>query len=189
MKSFGHWLIYPMLLSLLMACGKDNKSGKSGTSSSWDLANPYMSGYNGYNIPTVSSPYSSNGVHLNQVMEQNRCANNNAYQRIPIQISLTGFMTVVSPSDMYVGVTSFGDVAAVIGTAPGQAPIFVAYMCPRSFSPTGQGQLLGVNVGANTRCLVKPITAATVVFPGGATAEFRWMDGGTSMGQRFSFCY
>jgi len=32
------------------------------------------------------------------------------------------------------------------------------------------------------------MTAATMVFPGGGSAEFRWMDGGTSLGAPFSFC-
>lgn len=195
MKSLGMGLLHLTLLLAVFACGKNNESGKK--SSAWSYNNPYGTGYNP--IANINSPYSYQGMSVNQVMQQNPCRSgfnqmpgytNQTYagQRIPIQIPLTQFPTVIPQNDLYVGVTSFGDVAVVVGQGAQRPPLFVGYMCPRSFAPTGQGQLLGVKIGAYSNCLFKPITASTIVFPGGATAEFRWMDGGSSMGQPFSFC-
>jgi hypothetical protein len=137
-------------------------------------------------------------VSLNQVIAQNPCVSGYGTfpggtgqyggQRITIQQPLTNFSTVIAPNDVYVGVTSYGDVAALVGTAPGQPPMFVAYLCPRSFAQNGQGQILGVKPGTYTNCLIKPIVAATVVLPGGASADFRMMDYGSSARQPFQFC-
>jgi hypothetical protein len=194
MKSLGLGLFHLTLLTVLFACGKNNESGKNG--STWSYGNPYTNG--GYPIQTINSPYSYQGRSVNEVLQQNPCISGfsgmmgfsqpYAGQRIPIQIPLTSFPTVIPPGDMYVGVTSFGDVALVAGQAVGQPPLFVGYMCPRSFSPSGQGQLMGIKIGAYSNCLFKPITAATIVFPGGGTAEFRWLDGGSSMRTKFNFC-
>jgi len=188
MKSFRNWLIYSTLLSLLLACGKDNESGKTPVSVPV-TGNPYS---------VSSTPYSYQGVNVSQVLLQNPCVNGYAgmtgmssqtytNQRTTIQVQLTGFKTQVSPGDIYVGVTSYGDVATVVGQAVGQPPLFVGYLCPRSFTQSGTGQLTGVEVGANTpKCLFKPITKATIVFPGGSTADFRWVDGGNSQRQPFA---
>jgi hypothetical protein len=184
------------LLSLLLvtSCGKNNESGKS--NSQWSYSNPYVSGYAPLN--NINSPYSYSGMSVNQVMAQNPCRSgwggmtgyntNYSGQRIPIVVPLANFPSVIAPGDVYVGVTSYGDVAVLAGTAPNQPPVFEAYLCPRSFSPSGQGQLAGIKIGAYSNCLFKPITAATVILPGGATAEFRWLDGGSSMGTKFTFC-
>ncbi len=194
MKLLSKGMMYLTLLVVLVACGKKNESGKS--SSTWNYGNPYSTG-----VLNINSPYvSQNGTTVNQVMQENPCRSGfagyggynqpqqYAGQRIPIQIALTSFPSVIAPNDLYVGVTSFGDVAVVVGQAVGSPPLFVGYMCPRSFAPNGQGQLLGVRIGSYSKCLIKPITAATVIFPGGTSADFRWADGGSSAGQRFSFC-
>lgn len=192
MKWLGLGLLHLSLLAVV-SCGKNNESGKSATQ--WNYGNPYSTGYSP--LTTINSPYQYQGMSVNQVVQQNPCVNGygglpgyGQYggQRIPIHVPMVSFPTVVAPGDIYVGVTSFGDVAVLAGQAAGQPPIFEAYMCPRSFAQSGQGQLLGVKIGAYSNCLFKPITAATVVLPGGATAEFRWMDGGNSMMQKFSFC-
>lgn len=193
MKMLSKGMIYLTLLTVLMACGKKNESGKT---DQYNYANPYGTG-----VININSPYASQtGITVNQVMQENACrsgfggyTNINQQQpysgqRIPIQIPLTNFPSVISPNELYVGVTSYGDVGVLVGQGAGSPPLFVGYMCPRSFTPNGQGQLLGVKIGSYSKCLVKPITAATVIFPGGATADFRWPDGGSSMGQRFSFC-
>ncbi|MGE3611542.1 MAG: hypothetical protein AB7I27_18265 [Bacteriovoracaceae bacterium] len=182
MKSFALWLL---ALTLIAGCGKKNQSGKS--NSSWDFSNPY-----GVPANVFNSPYSYGGQSLNTVLSQNPCISGMSgytnQQRIQQSVPLTNFPTSIAPNDIYVGVTAYGDVAAIVGTAVGQPPVFVAYLCPRSFAPAGSGQLTGITIGAYTKCLFKPITAATMVFPGGATANFRWLDGGSSMRQRFSFC-
>ncbi len=185
MKSLGLGLLHLALLTMLLACGKENESGKS--NSSWDYSNPYVSNPNlGYG-PINSTPYSYGGIPVTQVINQNPCRSGGSFNqnRIQIQIPLTNFPTVIPAGDVYVGVTSFGDVAVLAGQATGQPPVFVGYMCQRSFAPTGQGQLMGIKIGSYSRCSFKPMTAATMVFPGGATAEFRWMDGGSSQGGPF----
>ena len=194
MKSVGLCVLYSALFVFLAGCGKDNKSGTS--ANSWGYANPYTSGYGG--IGAVNSPYSYGSVSLNQVMAENPCISGYGTfpggqgpyqgQRITIQQPLTNFQTVIPANDIYVGVTSYGDVAALVGTAPGQPPMFVAYLCPRSFATSGQGQILGVKPGTYTNCQIKPIVAATVALPGGATADFRMLDYGSSARMPFTFC-
>lgn len=198
MKTKGMTFILLLALVMLTACGKKNESGKS--QNQWGF-NPYT-GLSGTN---PNSPYSYGGQTLNQVLQANPCIsgfggyngyNNNQYQnqRLPIQVPLVNFPGVISPGDVYVGVTSYGDVAVVTGGAPGSPPMFIGYMCPRSFAQGGQGQLMDVKIGAYTQCIFKPITAAIVAFPGGASANFRMLDGGTSFGfsrnmfQPFPFC-
>lgn len=164
MKSFCLGLLQLALVFALASCGKNNESGKS-NKGVWGYTNPYGTGYPA--VGNINSPYSYGGMSVNQVMQQNPCMgqwggmpgyNNQPYagQRIPIQIPLTGFPTVISPGDIYVGVTSYGDVGVVVGQAVNQPPLFVGYMCPRSFTPTGQGQLMGVTVGSYSQCLFKP---------------------------------
>lgn len=202
MKWLGLGLLHLSLLTMVSSCGKNNETGKGNALNPYTYNNPLMSPYGtpvaGNPFSMVNSPYSYSGMSLNQVMAQNPCVGgyggmtqygNYGGQRLPIQIPLVSFPTVIAPGDVYVGVTSYGDVAVLAGQAAGQPPLFEAYMCPRSFAPSGQGQLMGIKIGAYSNCLFKPITAATIVFPGGmATAEFRWLDGGSSAGSKFSFC-
>src|SRR5665647_67828 len=163
MKALSYFLTLGALLMLLTGCGKDNKSGQG--NGVYDYSNPYsmspMMPGNPYGpMSSINSPYSYGGISVNQVMAENTCISGfggmggfpqpYANQRIPIQIPLTNFPTVISPNDVYVGVTSYGDVAALIGTAPGQPPLFVAYLCPRSFAQNGTGQLMGIKIGAYT---------------------------------------
>jgi hypothetical protein len=192
MKSFGKLIMPILFLGLLASCGKDNESGKNNP---YAFNNPLLNGVSP--LGPVTSPYSYGGASVNQVLSENPCISgfgnypgNGSYggQRIPIQVPLVNFPTVIAPNDIYVGVTSYGDVGLLRGTAAGQPPMFEAYLCPRSFSPTGQGQLMGIKIGAYSNCLFKPITAATVMLPGGATADFRMLDYGSSARRPFTFC-
>ena len=182
MKSLGLCLLQVALLAMLVACGKDNESGKT---SSWNYNNPYSSGYQG--VPTnINSSQAPAAVY--NILSNYPCQGYTGTQRIPIQVPLTNSPYVVSPGDFHVGVTSYGDVAMIVGTAVGQPPMFVGFMCPRSFTSSGQGQLYDVAIGAaSSRCAVKQITRATVVFPGGATAAFRELTFGRyTTGQPFT---
>jgi len=176
MKSTLFFILSLGLILLISSCGKNNESGKS-------IPFNFPPNMN----PLTSTPYSYNGINVQQVLMQNPCINPLANQqfnsRQTINVPLTGFRTQVAPGDIFVGVTSYGDVAVVAGQAPGQPPLFVGYLCPRSFTMGGTGQLMNVDIGANTRCFFKPITAATIMFPGGGRADFRWLDGGTSRSQ------
>jgi hypothetical protein len=195
MKSSSLALLHLAFLVAIMSCGKNNESGKK--TNSWGYNNPYVNGQ--VPLSNINSPYQYGGIRVNSVLAENPCRNgyggypnnNQGYsgQRIPIQIPMLNFPTVIPPNDLYVGVTSYGDVAVLVGGAIGTPPLFVGYMCPRSFSPSGQGQLMGVKLGTYSKCLLKPMTEATIIFPsGGGTANFRWLDGGNSLGTRFSFC-
>ncbi len=170
------------LLAILVGCGKDNKSGKSNGIHPWSVGgmNPYTAGMQtpGYGNYSVS-----------QVIAENPCGGSPygaQMQRMQIQIPLQNFPTMIPANDIYVGVTSYGDVGAIVGT--GGQPTFVGYICPRS-PATGQGQLTGIRLAPYTQCTgFKGLASATMYFPDGTNASFRLMDYGTSMGTRFSFC-
>lgn len=190
------WLLILATLTVIAGCGKENKTGRNGGVDPYMYSNPLVNGsfpagsiINGAAVGMVGS------VNLGAIIQQNPCVSGyggyNQNQRLPIQIPLTRFSTALPANDVYVGVTSYGDVAAVIGMQ-GQPPMFMAYVCPRAFAPNGQGQLVSnPSIGSySPKCgqVVKPIVAATLVFPGGASADFRMLDFGTSTGAPFSFC-
>ena len=171
-----------LLLVALASCGKDNESGKN--------KYPYYSGQNGYGYGAINSGYSYQGQSVNSIIASNPCMTGfNQQYRTTIQLPLTGFPSVLAPGEIYAGVTSFGDVAILYGQAAGQPPLFVAYVCQRNGYGSGQGQLLDIALGSYTQCLFKPLTRATMIIPGAMEPlYFRWLDGGSSSGQRFPFC-
>jgi len=206
MKSISKLLILAAVVALT-GCGKDNQSGKSGSgvyNSQYCVSyspTGQCAQYQNYTIGNYNSPYSFNGVSLNQVQMENPCILSNygsMYNSYPgnwMQPSMqrqlvstrVNIGTVVTRGDMYVGVTSFGDVAAIIGDGT-PTPTFVAYLCPRPVS--GQGTLYPqITIGAYTNCAVKYITSANMVFPDGTQANFRAPSpGGSSAKTKFSFC-
>ena len=200
MKALNHLVLIGLALSL-SGCGKNNQSGRSGTGTGIynsqycvsHLPNGQCAQYQSYSVSNFNSPYSFGGVSLNQVQQENPCilsgngffgqsVFNRQVVSTPVNIG-----SIVPNGDMYVGVTSLGDVAAIIGNGT-PTPTFVAYLCPRPVS--GQGTLFPqITIGAYTNCVVKYITAANMVFPDGSQANFRAPSpGGSSLGQRFSFC-
>lgn len=182
MKRFQRLSLSLLALSLLVACGNDNKSGKNNTGDLW--------GINQYGIPqTIGSyPVGPNGLQVATVIAENPCKSSYGYtggQRIPVQIPLTSFPSTLAAGTVHVGVTDFGDVAAIVGT--GSVPTFIAYICPRS-QMSGAGQLSGISLGAYTRCQFPPISSATMRFPDMTEARFRMLDFGSSQRVPFSFC-
>jgi hypothetical protein len=183
----------------ITGCGKDNQSGRSGSgvyNSSYCVSqgpNGQCSQYQNYSVSNINSPYSFNGVSLNQVQMENPCilSGGGYYGQSTFNRQLVttrvNIGTIVTRGDMYVGVTSFGDVAAVIGDGTPN-PTFVAYLCPRPIS--GQGTLAPqITIGAYTNCAVKYITAANIYFPDSTQANFRAPSpGGSSARTKFSFC-
>lgn len=166
------------LLAVMASCGKDNKSGKGNN------------GYYGFNQLGYAGQYggtgiSYNGLSLQQVINENPCIGgygNNARYTVTAQAPVN---TVISNGDVWVGVTSFGDVAAIGGTP--QGPVFEAYLCPRSVMPQGQVMPQGVQLFPYTNCGFKQMNAR---LPGGdgTYINFRMMDYGTSAGAKFSYC-
>lgn len=195
MKALPKLLIFSAILAAIAGCGKGNESGKSSNRSCMAYGtNGQCSAY----MSNVNSNYSVNGVSLNQVQQENPCIMNAGYngnmQRQAVQVQLqraytevNGQQTIVPTGDMYVGVTSFGDVAAVVGNGT-LNPLFVAYLCPRPAS--GQAILpQTVLLKAQTSCTVKSIQDADIIFPDNTQANFRPLSpGGSSARQKFTFC-
>src|SRR5690606_28235898 len=153
-------LILPLLaLSMLVACGKDNKSGKS----EWSYSDPYYGNYNsGMQVPTY------NNRSLHDVINNVGCFPGASYPnsstgRHIIQEPLVGFPSIVGARDVYVGITSYGDVAAIVGNGSG-APTFIAYLCPRNFTNYQGSTISNVRLGSYTsRCHFKPLISATLM--------------------------
>ncbi len=171
-------LLILTLFTLLIACGKDNKSGKRNN------------GYFGFNQLGTSGAYGGsaityNGLSLQQVIQQNPCVGgigNGARMRITSQAPVN---TVIANGDVYVGVTSYGDVAAIGGTP--QGPVFEAYICARSMMSQAASTPFNVSLFPYTNCGFKQMNAS-LRLADGSVANFRMMDFGTSTGARFPYC-
>lgn len=172
------------LLVLLTACGQDNKSGKPKGLGGYGGIDMYGAGGQQYQPGMATPTYGQYSV--SQAIQENPCVGGGYQNRIQVQVQLTNFPTVIPQNDVYVGVTSFGDVGAIVGTGSG-APTFIGYICPRSMA-SGQGQLSGISLGSYSNCAFKPISAATMRFPDNTEARFRMMDFGSSAGTKFSYC-
>lgn len=193
MKSLGSIITFGALL-VLVSCGKKNESGKSNNRYSSQYCVQYSVGgqcaqWGTSTITNINSPYEVNNVvSLNQVQQQNPCVASGAMGNMQRQqvSSVINMPTVITRGDIYIGVTSFGDVAAIIGNGTAQAT-FVAYLCPRmaSVAALPQGASIGVYSGS---CRAKPIVAANVYFTDGSMANFRDPRYGSSAGVPFSYC-
>lgn len=190
MKVMCHIIQSLLLLGLLVACGKDNKSGQNNNQYAYNngysgydaYGNPVFTGYN----TNLSSPYSYNGYSVNTILAENTCVTYPNAGRMQVQVPLTGSQyNSITANDFYIGVTSYGDVGVVVGT--GNGAMFVGYLCPR-MSSSGQGFLSGIGIGSYSTCRMKPLVAATMQFPDGSKAAFRMLDYGSSRGVRFSVC-
>lgn len=177
MKSFCRYLLTLALLTMVVACGKDNKTGKS--NNTYPYGNPYGTGQY-YPVNGTNTNIAYGNFRLDYVLQQTVCTTSGYpnQNRMRIQFPLTGYPSVLQAGDVYVGVTTAGDVAALIGQGPA-APLFIAYMCQRGYGTSGQGQLADLAVGTATRCTAKPLVRATMVIPGFPTPlYFRQLDGG-----------
>lgn len=190
MKTFAFYLLS---LALLASCGKNNESGKSNS-----YRNPYYSNQYG----TISSPYSYGGVGVNQVISENPCMTSGqpTQARAQIQLPVTlPNMNIIQANDIYVGVTSSGDVGVLVGQGSSQA-LFVGYICQRGvqFTQAAQPQIMVRNYGAQTICRLKSLVDAELALPIGSMGmmqgyvplNFRWLDGGRSYPFKapFSMC-
>ena len=181
MKSLSKLFLAIVMLVLVAACGKDNKSGQK--NNSWD-SNGYCS--NSYNCSTsqLNMDYNYRGASIESVVHQSPCLTGSS-QRMQWQ-SQVRMGYVVQRGDVYVGVTSYGDVGMLIGNGTAQAT-FRAYICARSGQPMQIAPNPLINVA--TMCRFKPIVALTVGFSSGEFAAFRMLDGGRGFsGQPYSMC-
>lgn len=164
------------LLAVMASCGKDNKSGKRNQ-------------YYGFNQLGTTGVYngtgiSYNGASLQQVIAENPCANGAPNQYRIVQTVAAPVNSVIANGDIWVGVTSFGDVAALGGTP--QGPVFQVFACPRSQMTRISGAPSGITLLPYTSCGFKQMNASLPLTD--AVANFRIMDYGNSQGQKFSYC-
>lgn len=167
-----------LILFALVGCGKDNKSGKNNNGAYGFNALGTVGQYGGSSI-------GYNGFSVNQVINENPCIGgygNTARIRVTTQAPVN---TVIAQGDIYVGVTSFGDVAAIGGTP--QGAVFEAYLCPRSLMSQATSAPTGVSLFPYTNCGFKQMNAS-LRLGDGSIANFRMMDYGNSAGARFSYC-
>lgn len=170
MKSVTFSLMSLLLLSLVVSCGKNNESGKS---SSYSYNNPLNNPY-GYGNPYQGAvpTYPSGYPIADAAQNDNPCAAGVYYsnQRIPIQTQMMGLN--IAAGDVYVGVTSYGDVAYVTGTG-NRTAMLNAFLCPRAAN-SGTGSITQPVLNTALQgCEVKGITAMDIRFPDGQVAKFR----------------
>lgn len=182
---FGKIILFILTLAFAVSCGKDNKSGTNNNS----LSNPYCA--------TTACSYSQlsglntsyNGVSIQSVVQQNVCITGSASRlQYSTQVALP---YVVQTGDVYVGVTSYGDVGVIVGNGSNTAT-FTAYLCARSnYQSVVQPVSAPTNIklGVATTCRFKSMVAATLVLSDGSGALFRMLDFGSSSGQKFQVCY
>lgn len=169
------------LLAVMASCGKDNKSGKNRGYGLSALGLHSLNTYGAYNGTSIGY----NGYSVQHVIQENPCIggyNNNARFRSTTPAMVN---SVISRGDIYVGVTSFGDVAVLVGTE--QGPVFEAYLCPRTMMNAQTGAAQGITLLPYTNCGFKQMNAR-LPLPDGTVANFRAMDFGTSTGRPFSYC-
>lgn len=136
-----------------IGCGQSNKSGGSSNSTTTNppiLTNP-NTGYDNSSLPSN---------YINVIRSENPCSMGG--QRSATQFPLQGIS--VNAGAIYVGVSSYGDIAVVSNTASG--PMMQLEICSRA-GATGQGQMLQNPVINNSDyCPVGEITAADIVLQG-----------------------
>jgi hypothetical protein len=169
MKSLGFYLLNLALVTMLVSCGKNNESGKS--------HNPYSNPYYSNQYGSINSTYQYGGISVNQVIQANPCTTSGVPNQARAQVQL-------------LGVTSSGDVGLIVGQGSASA-LFVGYICQRGvmYNQGAQPTITDLAFGSYSQCSFKPITRATLLLPGAnVPLYFRWLDGGSSLGQKFPFC-
>lgn len=178
-----------LMVALLAACGNDNKSGRNTNANPWAANGVCASSYN-CNLDQLNLDYRYNGVSIERVVQENLCVIGST-QRMQWQTTVQS-QTVIQRNDVFVGVTSYGDVGMIIGNGTNTAT-FRAYFCVRQGQPMqvipspATGHMVGI--GISTACRFKPLFSLTVSFSDGSIAAFRQLDGGTSANGKFSICY
>jgi hypothetical protein len=172
-------LLMILFCLVLGACGKDNKSGKNNRYGNYGFNQ--LGAYGGYNGTNIAY----NGFNLRQVVNENPCVNGAPPQSRSVGAIQAPVNTVIAPGDVYVGVTSFGDVAAIGGTP--QGPVMQYFICPRQMQGQPQGLPSNISLFPYTNCGFKQMNAS-LRLADGSVANFRMMDYGNSMGTKFSYC-
>jgi hypothetical protein len=155
-----------LVATVAVGCGKSNKSGGSTTPTTVSTlpgGGVYppggVPGMNGMQLPPN---------YMDIVRQENPCIN--GMQRTPVQFALQGIN--VNAGAIYLGVSSFGDIAVVSNSNAG--PLMQLEICGRP-GASGQGQMMQNPVINNSQyCPVGEITAADVILQGQVPMQIKF---------------
>lgn len=122
---------------------------------------------------------------LVKVLNETKCFNGKEVREY-VETELIDEEVDIQPSSIYVGVTSYGDVGAVIKGSDGKT-IIVGSVCKRSTS-VQDATITTLTLGTQSNCVVKPISEIVVEFTDGTLATFRPLDQGNTENEKYSFC-
>ena len=186
MKALSNILICAAVLAAFTGCGKKNESGKNNSG----ICMQY--GVNGQCSAYSTGQYTSgNNVNLQPMLQQIPCESSGygyggvaARTQHNIQVQTASIATA---GQSYLGVTSMGDIAIVVGNGT-MNPQMQVFLCPGQ----AMGQLAApVKLGEYTdpACPIKVIEDADLMGYG-PIIGFRSPRGGRGMtGQPFPFCH
>lgn len=184
MKSFQKLFFTLTMVAVLASCGNDNKSGKK--NNGYPGVDAYGINQYGNGLPYQPGvsivPTTLTGLSVAQVIAENPCITGSP--KYITQIQLPNFPATISQGELYVGVTSYGDVGVIQGTGVNTAQ-FVGYMCQRNSAP---GNITGIILGPYGKCQFKQLTAANLIYPDQSIARFRMLEGRNVQNQIFSVC-
>lgn len=184
MKGFPTLLILTALLAMA-GCGKENESGRSNngqgicTSYLNGVCNAYSSNYNaGY----------SGDVNLNTIVSQIPCemsqyGYNVTRTQQTVQVTTASRTT---PGQSYLGVTSLGDIAIIVGNGSTTTQMTMFLCSGAGNFAGGVGGVTQALLGEYTTmaCPIKTITAANYGYSSFRSPVY----GRGTTGQKFSFC-
>ena len=195
-----------MILSLILitSCGGSGSGGKGASFSNSSTSNPpkvpsdseveieiEIEPENGQvSYGAVSSPYSYGGYAVNQILQSNICITGTSPDSRATFQQRVFMGSLIAAGDLYAGVTSYGDVAILLGDGS-ETATFIAYVCSRGSQEGASNPQLVTRptLGSTSACRFKPIISASFVFPNSSTPlYFRMLDGMNSQGQKFPFC-
>lgn len=132
------------LIFILSSCGRNNQSGQN---------NPATNQFNNPLGVGSTNPF------VSTVMQQYPCISGLPRSQATIPLNMQ-----VAIGGTYIGVTSEGDVAVV--TSNNGQGVLSAFICGRSSTTSGQGQLMGNPViNRSYNCQIDEITSASMRLP------------------------
>ena len=180
-------IIYIVILSTLFACNGGGGGSSKGPSlkvvnEGTAVQNPFSSVPGSVNLYGTSVSVSE---FLSKVVKETPCFNGNQV-RENVQTELTEEELAVVPNAIYIGVTSYGDVGAIVKGDSGPA-IIIGSMCKRSES-VKDAVITSIVLGTTSNCVVRPIDNVQVEFKDGSRATFRALDHGNTDNDPYTFC-
>jgi hypothetical protein len=136
-------LTVALLSTLFVSCGNDNTTGQSSRNS----LSGGLGGFGAYG--------SMNSGYLSTIANENRCAQGGQRSITQVQVNQP-----TTAGGLFVGVTSFGDIAII------QNQVMVLHICPRA-GLSGQGRLLQAPIVNNSlSCPIDEISSAQMELTG-----------------------